>query len=432
MEVVSMIAEIYASAAGQITQIWILSALFHKKQSVKKLYIAGWILLNFCIAHFMVFPNLLQSLFGMGVMLLMSCILLEGKTEQKILVIVACNVFMVLVSMLRGRTTFLLSGESIRNISIQGAESTARVFGIVLTNSVYLLTAYILTRVFHDKIKLKKEEYTIITIFYAIFFIIVLLSIAMSQRIDFPDIWQKTFLILDILMFIANIIILKMILHINQQNHYEMENTLLRMQISQQEERIREEERSYREVQLLRHDLKRYFVTYRQLLQEGKYDIVEQDIDKILGERLNMMYFAYTDNTILNTVICDKAAQCSIKNIKIEVKVNVNQEMASIEYGVMLSNLLDNAIEAEEQEKEENRYIRLNIGMEQEMLHLVVSNYISESVLKNNALLETSKNNKQLHGIGLKGVKEFVQYKEGEIEVFEENHMFVVHICMCV
>ena len=411
-----MIAEIYASAAGQITQIWILSALFHQKQSVKKVYIAGWILLNFCIAHFMVFPNLLQSLFGMGVMLLMSCILLEGKTEQKILVIVACNVFMVLVSMLRGRTTFLLSGESIRNISIQGAESTARVFGIVLTNSVYLLTAYILTRVFHDKIKLKKEEYTIITIFYAIFFIIVLLSIAMSQSIDFPDIWQKTFLILDILMFIANIIILKMILHINQQNHYEMENTLLRMQISQQEERIREEERSYREVQLLRHDLKRYFVTYRQLLQEGKYDIVEQDIDKILGERLNMMYFAYTDNTILNTVICDKAAQCSIKNIKIEVKVNVNQEMASIEYGVMLSNLLDNAIEAEEQE----------------MLHLVVGNYISESVLKNNALLETSKNNKQLHGIGLKGVKEFVQYKEGEIEVFEENHMFVVHICMCI
>lgn len=432
MEVVSMIAEIYASAAGQIAQIWILSALFHKKQSVKKLYIAGWILLNFCIAHFMVFPNLLQSLFGMGVMLLMSCILLEGKTEQKILVIVACNVFMVLVSMLRGRTTFLLSGESIRNISIQGAESTERVLGIVLTNSVYLLTAYILTRVFHDKIKLKKEEYAIITIFYAIFFIIVLLSIAMSQRIDFPDIWQKTFLILDILMFIANIIILKMILHINQQNHYEMENTLLRMQISQQEERIREEERSYREVQLLRHDLKRYFVTYRQLLQEGKYDIVEQDIDKILGERLNMMYFAYTDNTILNTVICDKAAQCSIKNIKIEVKVNVNQEMASIEYGVMLSNLLDNAIEAEEPEKEENRYIRLNIGMEQEMLHLVVSNYISESVLKNNALLETSKNNKQLHGIGLKGVKEFVQYKEGEMEVFEENHMFVVHICMCV
>ena len=432
MEVVSMAAEIYASAAGTIAQIWILSELFPRKQSVKKVYIVGWILLNFCIAHFVLLPNIWQSLLGMGVMLLMSCIMLEGKTEQKMLVIIVCNVFMILVSMLRGRITFFLSGKSINEISIQGSESLARVLGIVLTNTLYLVTAYILTRFFHDKIKLKKEEYIIIIIYYIIFLIVVLLSIAMSRNVDFSLIWQKTFLILDMLMFIANIIVLKMIFHINQQNHYEMENALLYMQITQQEKRIREEEKNYREVQLLRHDLKRYLVTYRQLLQEGKYEVIEADIDKILGKRLNTNHCVYTENTILNAVICEKMEQCSIKNIKIEVQVNADKDMDSIEYGVVLSNLLDNAIEAEEQEKEENRYICLNIGVEQNMIHLVVSNYISESVLQNNALLETSKKNKQLHGIGLRGVKEFVNNKEGEIEIFEENHMFVVHICVCV
>ena len=432
MEVVSMAAEIYASAAGTIAQIWILSELFPRKQSVKKVYIVGWILLNFCIAHFVLLPNIWQSLLGMGVMLLMSCIMLEGKTEQKMLVIIACNVFMILVSMLRGRITFFLSGKSINEISIQGSESLARVLGIVLTNTLYLLTAYILTCFFHDKIKLKKEEYIIIIIYYIIFLIVVLLSIAMSRNVDFSLIWQKTFLILDMLMFIANIIVLKMIFHINQQNHYEMENALLYMQITQQEKRIREEEKNYREVQLLRHDLKRYLVTYRQLLQDGKYEIIEADIDKILGKRLNTNHCVYTENTILNAVIFEKMEQCSIKNIKIEVRVNADKDMDSIEYGVVLSNLLDNAIEAEEQEKEENRYICLNIGVEQNMIHLVMSNYISESVLQNNVLLETSKKNKQLHGIGLRGVKEFVNNKEGEIEIFEENHMFVVHICVCV
>lgn len=427
-----MAAEIYASAAGTIAQIWILSELFPRKQSVKKVYIVGWILLNFCIAHFVLLPNIWQSLLGMGVMLLMSCIMLEGKTEQKMLVIIACNVFMILVSMLRGRITFFLSGKSINEISIQGSESLARVLGILLTNTLYLLTAYILTCFFHDKIKLKKEEYIIIIIYYIIFLIVVLLSIAMSRNVDFSLIWQKTFLILDMLMFIANIIVLKMIFHINQQNHYEMENALLYMQITQQEKRIREEEKNYREVQLLRHDLKRYLVTYRQLLQEGKYEVIEADIDKILGKRLNTNHCVYTENTILNAVICEKMEQCSIKNIKIEVQVNADKDMDSIEYEVVLSNLLDNAIEAEEQEKEENRYICLNIGVEQNMIHLVVSNYISESVLQNNALLETSKKNKQLHGIGLRGVKEFVNNKEGEIEIFEENHMFVVHICVCV
>ena len=432
MEVVSMAAEIYASAAGTIAQIWILSELFPRKQSVKKVYIVGWILLNFCIAHFVLLPNIWQSLLGMGVMLLMSCIMLEGKTEQKMLVIIACNVFMILVSMLRGRITFFLSGKSINEISIQGSESLARVLGILLTNTLYLVTAYILTRFFHDKIKLKKEEYIIVIIFYIIFIIVVLLSIAMSRNVDFSLIWQKTFLILDMLMFIANIIVLKMIFHINQQNHYEMENALLYMQITQQEKRIREEEKNYREVQLLRHDLKRYLVTYRQLLQEGKYEVIEADIDKILGKRLNTNHCVYTENTILNAVICEKMEQCSIKNIKIEVQVNADKDMDSIEYGVVLSNLLDNAIEAEEQEKEENRYICLNIGVEQNMIHLVVSNYIAESVLQNNTLLETSKKNKQLHGIGLRGVKEFVKNKKGEIEIFEENHMFVVHICVCV
>ena len=427
-----MAAEIYASAAGTIAQIWILSELFPRKQSVKKVYIVGWILLNFCIAHFVLLPNIWQSLLGMGVMLLMSCIMLEGRTEQKMLVIIACNVFMILVSMLRGRITFFLSGESINEISSQGSESLARVLGIVLTNTLYLVTAYILTRFFHDNIKLKKEEYIIIIIYYIIFLIVVLLSIAMSRTVDFSLICQKTFLILDMLMFIANIIVLKMIFHINQQNHYEMENALLYMQITQQEKRIREEEKNYREVQLLRHDLKRYLVTYRQLLQEGKYEVIEADIDKILGKRLNTNHCVYTENTILNAVICEKMEQCSIKNIKIEVQVNADKDMDSIEYGVVLSNLLDNAIEAEEQEKEENRYICLNMGVEQNMIHLVVSNYIAESVLQNNTLLETSKKNKQLHGIGLRGVKEFVKNKKGEIEIFEENHMFVVHICVCV
>ena len=43
MEVVSMAAEIYASAAGTIAQIWILSELFPRKQSVKKVYIVDFI-----------------------------------------------------------------------------------------------------------------------------------------------------------------------------------------------------------------------------------------------------------------------------------------------------------------------------------------------------------------------------------------------------
>ena len=60
MEVVSMAAEIYASAAGTIAQIWILSELFPRKQSVKKVYIVGWILLKFLHPPFCFFADYMQ------------------------------------------------------------------------------------------------------------------------------------------------------------------------------------------------------------------------------------------------------------------------------------------------------------------------------------------------------------------------------------
>ena len=69
----------------------------------------------------------------------------------------------------------------------------ARVLGIVLTNTLYLVTAYILTRFFYDKIKLKKEEYIIIIIYYIIFLIVVLLSIAMSRNVTFRLYGRKHF-----------------------------------------------------------------------------------------------------------------------------------------------------------------------------------------------------------------------------------------------
>ena len=60
MEVVSMAAEIYASAAGTIAQIWILSELFPRKQSVKKVYIVGWIFINYSLAHIVLLRILWQ------------------------------------------------------------------------------------------------------------------------------------------------------------------------------------------------------------------------------------------------------------------------------------------------------------------------------------------------------------------------------------
>ncbi len=89
---------------------------------------------------------------------------------------------------------------------------------------------------------------------------------------------------------------------------------------------------------------------------------------------------------------------------------------------VILSKLLDNAIEAEK--KEENGYIKLYIQRQGDMLCMSVSNKITDSVMQKNPKLKTTKNNKKEHGFGLKSINKRVMDLDGFYETREENGEF--------
>lgn len=151
-------------------------------------------------------------------------------------------------------------------------------------------------------------------------------------------------------MLMANVVVLQLIHYINQQNNYELENTVLKMQLAQQEEHIRQREKNDIEIRALRHDMKRYFITYQQLLEEGKVEVVKRDIEKVLGEKLVIEEHAHTKNSIINSVINEKIGRCKESGIccQIHVESQIEIEAEVMELGIMLSNLFDNAIEAEE------------------------------------------------------------------------------------
>lgn len=63
-------------------------------------------------------------------------------------------------------------------------------------------------------------------------------------------------------------------------------------------------------------------------------------------------------------------------------------------------------------------------------LFVKVGNHIEESVLKNNRNLVTSKENKDLHGIGTKRVKEMVEKNNGFLEYYEVENEFICEIML--
>ena len=95
----------------------------------------------------------------------------------------------------------------------------------------------------------------------------------------------------------------------------------------------------------------------------------------------------------------------------------------------MLSNLLDNAIEACEKNPS-NAQILLTISEEAGYYRIVVRNTIAVSVLKKNQELKTEKANKKLHGWGLRSVTDLVSKRNGLIDFYEKEGMFYVDILL--
>lgn len=91
--------------------------------------------------------------------------------------------------------------------------------------------------------------------------------------------------------------------------------------------------------------------------------------------------------------------------------------------------LLDNAIEACAKEESPTQIMML-IKKTHGYYRIVVKNTIRESVLQKNRELKSDKENKALHGWGLRSVAEIAERHLGGLDIYEKNGMFVVSVLL--
>lgn len=80
-----------------------------------------------------------------------------------------------------------------------------------------------------------------------------------------------------------------------------------------------------------------------------------------------------------------------------------------LDIAVMLSNLLDNAVEAQKKiTPDKPRSIFLKIFSYENKYSILIKNTVAKSVLQNNPRFITDKANRYLHGIGMKSIEHTV------------------------
>ena len=140
-----------------------------------------------------------------------------------------------------------------------------------------------------------------------------------------------------------------------------------------------------------------------------------------------------TGNRILDTVLTAKSSYCQTRNIELKVIADGSllSFMSDMEISSLFGNMLDNAIENVQKQKETGkRLIRLYVAGEKGFLRICMENYCDEKVKFRNGMPVTSKRDRYLHGYGMKSMQKTVQKYNGSVVASQENNWFVLRIAI--
>lgn len=195
--------------------------------------------------------------------------------------------------------------------------------------------------------------------------------------------------------------------------------------IRRQDEEIR---KLHESVRRMKHDMKNHLMVIASCCNSGDYEGARAYISRIL-DKLNTMYsYIETGNSLMNHILNEKlntARQMGI-SVKAEIETLFFQRMESIDFSALLSNLLDNAIEA--CSREDAPELSVSIVRRRDYETILVKNQISRSVLDGNPKLLSSKPEKGSHGMGVPQIRGITKKYEGMCDFYEEDGYF----CACV
>jgi signal transduction histidine kinase len=266
---------------------------------------------------------------------------------------------------------------------------------------------------------------------FPIFTIIVLVALLTNFEIPQSDRQKNILISIAFGLLVMNIIVFSLINDILKRQVRIAEDELLL-------ERVKNETGMYRAIsenydkQLKReHEYKNQLSVIAALAHENKVDEINRYLKQYSDDILIHMDLIDTNNVIVNAVLNSKYQETREKGIVFVVKVNDLSELKVKDEDIVLilSNLLNNAIEANEGCEE--AVIKLKFVLENNQVVISVVNTFSKAPLTDGNKFKTTKTeDADRHGIGLENIKETVEKYNGSCVVKHDNKNFKVAILL--
>ncbi len=180
-----------------------------------------------------------------------------------------------------------------------------------------------------------------------------------------------------------------------------------------------------------RHDLRHHNQIIMEYLKSGDTVGAEEYLQLYDASLTETAATSYCKNHIANAVLCLYAKKAQKEAILFAANADIPERVAMTppELGSLLSNILENALEACRRTRADERFITFTAEVEEESLKIELQNSVSGKVeIKNNLPVSTKKNG----GLGTKSVLHIVESYHGMLNFSQEGDTFITQIVLPV
>jgi len=186
------------------------------------------------------------------------------------------------------------------------------------------------------------------------------------------------------------------------------------------------------EIRSIRHDIQAHMIVLQYYLESENYDKAKAYLSEMKHhQNIERIVIKDTGNDLVNAIVIDTLSR-STQKIDFEVEGILPERFEMSEYDVctLFSNLFSNAREACEKLISTKPVIRMVVKEEQEKCFIALQNPIEWKIEMDGTCLFTTKEDKEIHGIGTKNILKTVKKYEGNIEFLVAEGNFRVEILL--
>jgi len=272
-------------------------------------------------------------------------------------------------------------------------------------------------------------QFLIFPIFTLITVIVMTNSMVTSYHEDIVNVYY----VIAIVLIVLNMVVFHLINEILENSQRIREADILKQQSIGQLELYNSLRKNYDIQRKRTHEYKNQIMCIDSLLKKKNYNKLEEYINSIFDKLDGQLDMVDTNNEVVNAVINAKYYEALQNDVLFILKINdlSHIKVSDEDIVTILSNLLDNAIEAAGQCDIDKRTVGIKLLYEDDVLSIAVSNsYKTEPEIMEDGYMRTIKDDKEQHGLGIRNVVATLEKYNAEYIIDYKNGEFVFSIIM--